>query len=252
LIDLKSIVEKRLNNESIKDLYYEYDLTYLSECRRDVPFAVIYETAHFGGGIGIVAGSDNRESILPLIEIALKTPYDSDAYQRAVDDFSVANNETFDRAKELDSSIFEWNKQSQYEGHAQLIFRLKDQFGNGVENFDITFKTKEFKNRQPRLEKMIEDQHGNRRDDGTITFYLRTQAYDKRHKKWRDLLSKVADLDIEVTGYEAASGDVAYLPVNIHLPGQLLQRVIQSFRTTIVDIELVRLPSENVFNINNS
>ena len=247
--ELKAIVEKRLNNESINDIYYQYDLAHLSESRRDVPFAVVYETAHFGGDIGIVAGSDNRESVLPLIEVALRTPYDADAYQQVVEDFDVANSETFNRAKELDSSIFEWNKQSQYEGHAQLIFRLKDQFGNGVENFDITFKTAKFDKKQPRLEKMIEDQHGNRRDDGTITFYLRTQAYDKRYKKWRDLLGKIADVDIEVTGYESASGDIAYLPVNIHLPSHLVQRVIQSFRTTIVDVELVRLPSENVFNI---
>lgn len=250
--ELNVIIEKRLDNVDIEDKYYKYDFTQLSENRRDVPFAVVYETAHFGSDIGIVSGRDNRESVLPLIKTALEAPYDTDAYQNTVKIFNAANEDTFNKAKDLDPSIFEWNKQSQYEGHAQLIFRLKDQFGNGVENFDITFKTTEFNKNQPRLEKMIEDRHGNRIDKGTITFYLRTQSFNKRNKeKWTDLIKKTADVDIEITGYESLSSDIVYLPVNIHLSNKELRRVIQSFRTTIVDIELVRLPSDKVFSIKN-
>ncbi|MCW8826476.1 MAG: hypothetical protein OQK78_08635 [Gammaproteobacteria bacterium] len=249
LEQLDTIVEQRQENWIIEENYYDYDLSHLSQTRRTVPFAVIYETAHFGSDIGIVSGRDNRQAVLPLIKSALTTPYDVDAYQQRVEQFNLAHTETFERAKVLDPSLFEWNKQSQYEGHAQLIFRLTDQFGNGVENFDVTFKTSEFKNRQPRLEKMIEDQHGNRRDKGTITFYLRTQKFLKGSKRWRELMNSIADVDIEVTGYEPLSGDISYLPLNIHLTGKQLRRIIQSFRTTIIDIELVRLPSENVFNI---
>ncbi|MDH5388573.1 MAG: hypothetical protein OEY06_08995 [Gammaproteobacteria bacterium] len=247
--ELNDIIELRLNDQPIDDVYYEYELDYLSENRREIPFAVVYETAHFGGDIGIVSGSDNRNSVLPLIEAAIKTPYADDAYQKVVELFKTANDDTFNKAKDLRSNIFEWDKQSQYEGHAQLIFRIVDQFGNAVEDFDITFKTHEFSKNQPRLEKMIEDQHGNKKDKGTITFYLRTQSYDKVNREWIDLLNEVANLDIEITGYEPLSGDISYLPVNIHLTTDLIQRVIQNFRTTIVDVVLVRLPSEKVFNI---
>jgi hypothetical protein len=247
--ELNSLIELRLDNKTIDNGYYEFDLNYLSESRRDVPFAVVYETAHFGSDIGIVSGSDNRNSLLPLINAALKTPYDDAAYQQTAEVFNAANNETFIKAKDLDSNIFEWNKQSQYEGHAQLIFRLVDQFENAVEHFDVTFKTVEISEGRPRLEKMIEDRHCNKKDKGTITFYLRTQSFDKKNKQWIDLLDNVSDLDIEITGYEPLSGDIAYLPVKIHLTSALIQRLIQSFRTTIVDVELVRLPSEKVFTI---
>ena len=243
--ELSKVVQSRLNNKLLNVDHYEYDLEFLSEGRREVPFAVIFETAHFGSDIGIVSGKDNRQDVMPLIKAALNTPYDSDKYQQAVQHFTQAHEDTFNRAKDLDSNIFEWNKQSQYEGHAQIIFRLIDQFGNAVENFDITFKSYKPGKKQFRVETMIEDKHVNKKDKGTITFYLRTQSFI--NGEWLDLLKNIADLHIEITGYEALSGDIAYLPINVRLNSDLVRKAIQSFRTTIIDVVLARLPSEKVF-----
>ena len=44
-------------------------------------------------------------------------------------------------AAKLKFSLLEWDPQSQYEGHAQLIFRLKDQNGDPVEHYDIFFNS---------------------------------------------------------------------------------------------------------------
>lgn len=246
---LANLVNKRMDNKQISDAYYQYDLQYLSGHRPEVPFAVAYETAHFGGDIGIVSGKKNRAAVMPLVKTALNTPYSATAYQKSVERFQKANQKTFERAAKLKSNLLEWDKQAQYEGHAQLIFRIRDQFGNAVKHFDINIHS-DRKNREQRpLEKMVEDHHGNKQDGGTITFYLRTQQFNRRSKTWRDLLQDVAPVDIEITGHEPLSGDIRYVPLSLRLGSAEIQHMLQSFRTTIIDITLARLPSEQVFKI---
>ena len=142
--------------------------------------------------------------------------------------------------------ILEWNVQAQYEGHAQLIFRIRDQFGNGVEHYDITFRSRGGSNRL-RLESLIEDRRGNKNYEGTMTFYLRTQKFAR--KRWRELLENLQPLDVEITGSEPLSSDINYVPLKISLTSKQVASVLKSFQTTIIDIQLARLPSQNVFKV---
>ena len=245
---LNSLIKKRLNDEHFTDTCYEYDLSHLSHNRQEVPFAVAYETAHYGSDIGIVSGKKNRTSVMPLIKTALNTVYGVEFYENVVEKYRNALNRTFSRAAVLKSSLLDWNKQEQYEGHAQLIFRLKDQYGNAVEHFDVRLNSAE-NNGLPKLEKMIEDHHGNKKDKGTITFYLRTQKFDKKTKSWKELLNNVAAVNVEITGHEPDSGDISYVPMNIQLDSAQVNSLVQSFRTTIIDVTLVRLPSTQVFEV---
>ena len=219
----------------------------LSRNRQTVPFCIAYETAHFGDDIGIVTGKKNRSAIMPLIKSALQTPYNIQAYNKIVQQFENAKEKTFRRAAKFKFSLFEWNKQSQYEGHAQLIFRLRDQFGNGVEHFDITIKSRTKNPKLPKLEKLVEDHHAHKKDRGTITFYLRTQHFDKYNKKWKNLLDDMPPVNIEITGHEPLSKDIVYVPMNIRLTREQVKIVVESFKTTIIDITLLRIPSEHVF-----
>jgi hypothetical protein len=209
---LNRLVKQRLNDQPLKDSCYECDMSHLSHNRQEVPYAVAFETAHFGGDIGIVSGAKNRPAALKW-------------------------------------SVLEWDKQQQYEGHAQLIFRLKDQHDNAVEQFDVRLNSASQNPASPKLERMIEDHHGNKKDKGTITFYLRTQSFDRKRKVWRELLSDVAGVSVEITGYEPDSGDISYVPMNIQLDRAQINALLQSFRTTIIDITLVRLPSDRVFTV---
>lgn len=246
---LNSLVKKRLANTKIKELFYDYDLSLLSRNRQAVPFAIAYETAHFGDDIGIVSGKKNRSAVMPLIKAALTTAQNDNAYQKAIERFAKSTDSTFSRVAKMKKQLFEWNRQSQYEGHAQIIFRIKDQFGNGVEHFDVMFQSEKNKPNQVKLEKMVEDHHGNKNHKGTITFYFRTQEFQKKTKTWRNLVADVAPLDIEVSGHEPDSNDIAYVPLNIRLTNQQVQFILESFKTTIIDITLVRLPSNHVFEI---
>ena len=246
---LRQLIKKRLNDEQFNDTCYGYATDWLAENRMPVPFAVVFETAHYGDDIGIVSGKKNRAAVMPLIKAALSTKPTEAAYRKTGERFAKAMAQTFERAAKLKSNLLEWDKQSQYEGHAQLVFRLRDQNGNAVEHFDINIRSEPANAEQPRLERMIEDHHGNKKDGGAITFYLRTQEFVKRSKTWRDLLESVAPVNVEITGHEPDSDEIAYVPINIQLDSTEVNAVLQSFRTTIIDVTLARLPSNVVFAI---
>ena len=246
--ELDSLVDQRLNGERIEESHYDIDFNNVSGNRRQVPFAIAYETAHFGDKIGIVSGSGNRNAVMPLIKIALSTPYDANAYQQAAEKFEKARLNTFQRAGNLSGRILEWNVQKQYEGHAQLIFRIRDQFGNGVEHFDITFRSRGAASAErTALESLIEDRRNNKNHRGTMTFYLRTQKFE--HDQWTELLENLRSLDVEITGSEPLSSDIKYVPLKISLTGNQVATILKSFQTTIIDIQLARLPSQKVFKV---
>ena len=246
---LNELKEKRLQNLTFPETNYEPEMLALSEQRQTVPFTITYETAHFGEDIGIVSGNKNRKIVMPLIKLALETTYDPNAYKNVADKFELERQKTFDRVGKLKASVTEWNKQAQYEGHAQLIFRLRDQFGNGIEHFDITLKSTSSNKNYTRLESMIEDHHTNTQCFGTITFYLRTQKFDGDSQVWCNLLDSVGPVNIEITAEEIQSQDISFVPLNYQLTANQVRNAIQSFRTTIIDVTLARLPSPKVFAI---
>ena len=131
---------------------------------------MLYEIAHFGDDIGIVSGHKNRRQLLKLIKLALQCENGKD-YRRAAKAFDANTTSTLQRVVKLKSSPLDWNKQAQYEAHAQLIFRIRDQYGRAVSDFDIHLRSLGNKKSQ-KLERMIEDTHRNSDYEGTMTFYL--------------------------------------------------------------------------------
>lgn len=244
------LVEKRLKGSRITDTSYRFVTTGFSgePGRVPIPFAVVFETTHSGDKTGIVAGSRTRGEIMPLVKAALETPPDREAYGKTADRFAEAQALTFQRAASLKKQLTEWDPQQQYEGHAQLIFRLRDQNGAPVEHYDVFINSRPEKDSpQTRLESLIEDKHINRKDKGIIVFYLRTQKFAKN--TFVDVLKTAAPLDLEITGHEPLSGDIAYLPVNIRLTSEAVRAMVHSFQTTIIDVVLARVPSGNVFDV---
>ncbi|MCZ6506962.1 MAG: hypothetical protein O7A04_02780 [Acidobacteria bacterium] len=244
---LRAINEQRLDNERLVDReHYAVDLSGLASSRREVPFTVLYETAHFGGDIGIVSGEKNRDRVMPLVQQALATPHDATAYGAVVADFHAHTAKTFKRVAGLRGRLTDWSKQEQYEAHAQIVFRIRDQFGEDVAHSDVTFKSRGVGTY--RLDRMIEDKHENGKNPGTVTFYLRTQKFD-REEGWQDLLGDTQRLEFEITGEEPASEDIRYLPLTIEISQANMPKLLQNFRTTLVDVTLLRLPSNQVLSL---
>lgn len=242
---LNSLVESREQNIPLKNSYYDIDYFLASE-RSEVPYSIIWETAHFGEDIGIVDGKKSRSKVTPLVAKALQVT-DDQGYHRVVRSFSDNLGKTMQRAADAKHSFVKsWTKQSQYEGHSQLIFRVRDQFGDSVDSHDITFLSKPKKG-QLAIERLIEDRHANGEHPGTVTFYLRVMQIGRG--KVASLLDKVAGVELEITGYEPKTSNIAYVPLVVKLSAAEVRAVIQPYRTTILDITLARLPSDNVFAI---
>ena len=184
--------------------------------------------------------------MLPHLFRALATSHDEAAYERVVATFSDNTARTLARAAALKRSLTDWNKQAQYEGHTQVVFRVRDQYGVDVVHHDITFKSRG--RGAHRLERMIEDVHKNRVNGGTTTFYLRTQQHDS-DDAFTNLLLDCKALEIEISGEEPRSEDIRYLPLTVRLARADVPKVLQPFRTTIIDVTLLRLPSARVFEL---
>lgn len=247
LDDVARELECRLSNAPITLNHYDNIEVETSRDRPRVPFTVLYETAHFGDKIGIVSGPENRKRLLPLIRQALETPFDPAAYQRVASEFDHATGQTLRAVARLKNNILNWNRQRQYEAHAQVIFRLRDQTGGPVREFDVTFRSFAQPARPVRLESRIEDTHRNEKDGGSITFYFRVT--DFQEGEWRDQTPKLAPVHFEITAIEPDSGEIHYLPLTIRLSGEQVEHLIRPFETTVVDITLLRLPSAQVFQI---
>jgi len=245
---VKKMMASQLNNDALSDQHYVVEEGGLAARRPPVPFCVAYETAHFGKEMGIVQGMKNRREVLPLIKAALETPANESAYENAWQVFSSRQAKTFERIAKRRVRDENWDKLQQYEAHSQLIFRLRDQFGQAITDFDINIRSLSRRGKH-RLESLIEDKHLNTHDGGTLTFYLRTQRFDKQRASWKDLLHNVVAAEIEVNAYEEGTDDIIYVPLSLKLTPAKIRAYIQNFRTTIVDITLLRVPGSKVLRI---
>ena len=137
---------------------------------------------------------------------------------------------------------------TQYDKHAQVIFR--DQDGRPVEHYDIFFDSEntEQKSEIPVL-KLFEDEHKNDITPNVITFYLRLDAFDATLKQWVPRLPKLKGVYIEVSATEPQTDQIAYLPLRYELDPDNLLKWIKPHTTTIIDVELLRLPSDIVFKL---
>ena len=82
-----------------------------------------------------------------------------------------------------------------------------------------------------------------------ITFYLRLDAFDATLKQWVPCLPKLKGVYIEVAATEPQTDQIAYLPLRYELDPDDLSKWIKPHTTTIVDVELLRVPSDIIFKL---
>ena len=218
-----------------------------------VPVAIPYACAHSGDEMGIVIGKQPREQVLRLVKVALATTND-DQWTAAGKTFDEETEITYRQALEFQAPPW-WKKwidepRTQYDKHAQVIFRVRDQDGRPVEHYDIFFDSEntEQKSEIPVL-KLFEDEHKNDITPNVITFYLRLDAFDATLKQWVPRLPKLKGVYIEVSATEPQTDQIAYLPLRYELDPDNLLKWIKPHTTTIIDVELLRLPSDIVFKL---
>ena len=218
-----------------------------------------YRCAHSGDKMGIVYGTVPREQVERMLKLALETPEQTmAAYQRAVAAFDRETALTFESARTMQKpGLFNFldDPRNQYDPHAQVIFRLRDQDGLPIPiaSSDIFFVSEQGAKGTVPIQSIIEHSTVSGVTPNVIVFYLRTQKFDRRAKGWVDQLANVSDFEIEITAIEPAAPTqnplISYLPLRIALSGKQVQTLIQSHRTTIIDVTLLRLPSPDVYQL---
>lgn len=212
-----------------------------------VPLAIPYDCAH-SKETGIVIGEGPRTQVLALVQQALACNSDA-AWQAARDTFDAETARTYERAVKQKKTLW-YEPREQYDKHAQVIIRVRDQNGRPVEHYDVFFDSEStpVKSEIP-IRQLFEDRHVNDVSPNVITFYLRTDSFDAETKTWVPRLPLVAGSWIEVSAVEPQTGEIRYLPLVYRFSAKQLALWIQPHRTTIIDVELMRVPSELVFKL---
>ena len=242
--------DRQLKTTSRKPYYEPVAASRAGENRRPrIPFAIPYECAHTGDKIGIVAVRQPGDQVMQLIDLGLKTTAANWAGRVAKFDQETQN--TYQQALTgqaprgfLGRLLSE--PREQYDKHSQIIVRIRDQDGHPVKHYDIFFNSK--RNGEP-ISGLIEDKHINQVSPNVMTFYLRTDAFDSGTKTWRPHIPNVKGFFLEVTATEPETGEILYLPFRREFNTADLEDFIQPHRTTIIDIDLLRLPSPEVYRL---
>jgi hypothetical protein len=230
----------------------------LTRKRPKVPLSIPYQCAHSSDDVGIVYGTETRAEVLPLIRRALAcTAAD---YADAAREFQERTDETYRRVAAPDHSagLFDRlnrafrrilnNPEGQYDKHAQVVIRVRDQYGNPVDDYSCHFNSFGGEGQpQQLIDRAFEDNHRNSKSANTLTFYLRTDCWNSDTRTWEPRLPAVKGVDLEIDSVDAETNLILYMPMRMRiLPEELLQW-IQPHRTTVVDVELIRLPSNDAF-----
>ncbi|HEY3662733.1 MAG TPA: alpha/beta hydrolase [Chthoniobacterales bacterium] len=233
--------------------------SYAGKDRPLVPCGIPYRCAHSGDKMGIVSGSIPRDQVDKMIKIALDTPERTTAaYQRAVAAFDRETATTFESARTMQNpGLFNFlnDPRNQYDPHAQVIFRLRDQDGLPIPigSSDIFFVSEQGENGTIPIQTIIEHTSVSGVSPNVLVFYVRTQKFDRRAKGWVDQLANVSDFALEITAIEPAAPTqnplISYLPLRIPLSGKQVKNLIQPHRTTIIDVTLLRLPSPDLYQL---
>jgi hypothetical protein len=220
--------------------------------REVVPFAITYNTAPTGGQLGIVDGARNRVQVEPLLEEALGTVNVTQWRTRVASFAAVTETSRGMAAGGRIGGLFgakNWSRQAQYDGHCQLIVRLSDQDGRPVPALDVFFGRVPGADRATDVSDLIQHTHRNRVSPNVLTFYLRVERWDADTRTWRNRLADVDGLVLEVSADDPRTGEVQYVPFRHEFTGTELRDLLVPHTSTVVDIEMVRVPSADVFRI---
>jgi len=229
--------------------------------RHRIPFAIPYQTAHSDKKVGIVYGRDTREEVLDLICRALNCPLSD--YESVAAYYDAATERTYDRVRDPDhAELFRrgfgrfieavrslWrNPRGQYDRHAQVIVRVRDQNGKPVKNCSINFNSyRGDRTPDTLINTLVEDVHINNTVSGNVTYYLRLDAWEDGAGGWVSRVPQIHGIDLEVDSIDGATDRILFVPLRLKVSSEQLEAWLQPHRTTILDVELLRLPSDRTF-----
>ena len=240
--------------------YYEVkSASFAGKDRPLVPCGIPYRCAHTGDEMGIVSGTIPQDQVERMLKLALETPERTPtAWQRAVAAYDRETGQTFASARRMQKpGFFNFlaDPRNQYDPHAQIVIRLRDQDGLPIPiaQSDVFFVSNQQEKGTIPIQTLIQDTSVSGVSPNSILFYLRVQKFIRKEQNWVDQLRDVFDFALEITAIEPAAQRedplVSYLPLRLPLNRRQMSALIQPHRTTIVDVTLLRLPAPEVYQL---
>ena len=249
--ETKNLIEKYRDNPMARladDNLYDADIERANE-RPVTPFAIAFHCTHTGTDRGIVGGRRLDAEVLPLIVSVLRGNVDDASLQAA---FEARTAKTRSRAAKLKAKrvklIYIVNRRAMYDPHAQLVFRIRDQFGNAVRHPSVFINAFGL-GKKPResIGSLIEDRHENQVTPGIVTYYVRVGRLTKTGV--RNSLRAWNGVILEISATEPGTPLISYVPCRYAIEADALAHFIQQDRTTIIDVELLRVGHKDVVQI---
>ena len=222
-----------------------------------VPLAVLSNTCHSDVRMGIMRSvtPDDRPhpTVNAIIEaLAVKDRAD---YAKVFDHFSAITAETQARECVEDRSrISPYAAQAIHDPCAMLVFRVRDDQGNPLKDFDVVLTAGPEDNPNHLPPGFFVDRQRNHLDPGCVVYYVNAARFlgapplRQRGHELRPALPAAPSLGLRVIPFPQ-DGFVHYLPAVLQATPEHLTTLIRPNQTAIVDIVLKRLVREGVYRL---
>lgn len=142
-----------------------------------------------------------------------------------------------------------------HDTYSMLIFRIRDEYGNAIGNYDIIFTGGDNDSENHLPENFLTDKQRNSRSPGFMTFYFNTAVMlgsepvtNKKKVTIRKRLPGAKSLGFRIIPY-TDKGFVHFLPAILKGTPELLNKLLVPNQTTLIDVEMKRIVHEGVFEL---
>jgi hypothetical protein len=146
-----------------------------------------------------------------------------------------------------------------HDSHTMIIFRIRDDHGYPINDFDITLMGKIKRRSGPDFlpKGFFVDRQKNSRESGVLTYYFSYDAMTgspavsnpkARQKMLRAELPGADGLGLKIRA-RPNDGFVHYVPAALQVSKDVLQKFMKADETTLVDIVLRRVVHEGLFRL---
>ncbi|HSC48309.1 MAG TPA: phospholipase [Gammaproteobacteria bacterium] len=222
-----------------------------------VPYALLPGRCHSDVRMGIMRSVPADGTPHPTVDALLQClRVDSKAdYARLFDAFQAQTAAVQEEERVEDrSALGPFDHQVIRDACSMLVFRVRDDQGNPVKDFDLQLTVGPGSNPNHLPPGFFLDRQLNHLDPGTVTYYVNharlhgSPAIGYRGRELRPALQGAASLGVRVIPYPQ-EGFVHYLPASLKAEPAHLAAFVQPNQTTLVDVVLRRVVREGVYRL---
>jgi hypothetical protein len=221
---------------------------------------VIHGVSHSGKDIGIMRSVNKKtnhrkgrelvNSVFDCLAITSPADYRKLVARQELESESVQDDERL----EVEDRWLRTKTTFINDRYAMVVFRVKDDYGYDVTDFDITLTAGKHNDPNHLPQGFFADRQLNRISRNTVTYFLNydVMAGTPEIKQGEEVIRNATE-GAQSMGFKIEprpdSGFVHYLPCEIKASQHLLSQALSANTTTLVDIRLRRVVKKNVFRV---